>query len=325
MRSPFRIFSARGRIFLSGVFLALFAGCGTAQVDIYRFVDQGKNYPLTVAVLPFLINQEISPEKQPNVILREVFYNYFSYLGYTDVPLEEVDRKLAKAGYTHYDISSRPNAAQELKQILGVDAVIFGKVLDATNFTGGIHSQTTINAELTMIDLDSGKPLWATEHTERAYAGIATPAVVDIIRDQMDNAKVQEAYYHIAESFSIKVLNQVPDPSEMRQKDIHLPSIDSIETNIHSGHKLRSGDRIYVSLRGQPGLTACFDIGSWKTGIPMKEISPGFYTGSYRVVKTDKLDSALIIGTLKNKQGLARKKIYRSTVAIAEEAKLTAK
>ncbi len=315
--------SSRTAILLALIFLVTLAGCGAAKVNVYRYVDNEKSYPLSVAVLPFSVNQDIPADKQPHAIFREVFFNYFSYLGYTDMPLEDVDKKLAAAGIPLTDMESliRPKLDPRLKEILGVDAVIVGKVTDATNFTGGLHSQTTITARLEMIDLAKEIPVWDTEHTEMAYAGIATPSIVDIIKDQIDNANVQQAYYRLAESFSLKVLNEVPDPAEMRQQDVRLPIIKSIETNIRVDQKFKLNDRIYVSLQGQPGLTASFDIGNSKTGIPMKEIAPGLYTGSYRVIQGDKIDNALIIGTLKNKQGLAGKKIYRAAMAVVEEAK----
>jgi len=50
----------------------------------------------------------------------------------------------------------------------------------------------------------------------------------------------------------------------------------------------------------------------------MKEISPGVYTGSYVVKTGDKVLSAFIIGTLKNKKGLASKKYYKTALATIE-------
>ena len=43
----------------------------------------------------------------------------------------------------------------------------------------------------------------------------------------------------------------------------------------------------------------------------MKEVSPGLYTGNYRVKKGDKIDNALIITSLSNEEGLTAKKFYK--------------
>jgi hypothetical protein len=94
-----------------------------------------------------------------------------------------------------------------------------------------------------------------------------------------------------------------------------LPEITDIETNLKPNLKLKPRDRIYVSLKGDPGLTGYFDIGSWKSNIPLKEIVPGLYTGSYTIKTSDKVTSSLIIGSLKNKNGLTGKKFYKTSMA----------
>ena len=68
-------------------------GCGKANVQVYHDVEANWDYPRTVAILPFTHDSEIIENKNPHIILREVFFNYFSYLGYTDLPLNIVDLK----------------------------------------------------------------------------------------------------------------------------------------------------------------------------------------------------------------------------------------
>ena len=71
-------------------------------------------------------------------------------------------------------------------------------------------------------------------------------------------------------------------------------------------------------MKGESGLVGHFDIGNFKTGIPMKEVSPGLYTGNYRVKKGDKIDNALIVTSLSNEEGLTAKKFYKKALAIKE-------
>ena len=311
--------SLRGLIWL--VLSALVViGCGTAKVKIYQHVDSDAAYPKTVAVLPFSVNLEIDEGKRPHRILRKVFSNFFSYLGYTDLPPDKVDRKLAHFIKTGVDLADLPH--DQLRKILGTDAVIRGHVIDASNYSAGIYAETSIQAKIELVDLRSGEVLWETEHTELNSSGIATPGVVNLINEQIENYEIKKAYHKAAESFTVKVLGQVPDPASTRQNSVRLPRIISIETNIRARDKLKPNDLIYVSLRGDAGLTAYFDIGSFKSYLPMKEISPGLYTGSYRIQKGDQLDSgALIIGCLKDKQGLTAKKFYKEAMAVIEEAR----
>ena len=313
-------FLPRSFTWIIGLLLcALVAGCGTANVHVYQYIEKGAAYPRTVAVLPFSFDPEIAEGKRPHRILREVFFNFFSYLGYTDLPLATVDHKLARSAQAGTNPADIPY--DQLRKILGTDAVIRGHLIDATNFSIGIYAETSIRAKLEMIDLRSGKVLWEVEHTELNNSSIVTPALVDIIKDQIENFEVKKAYYKASESFAIKVLRGVPDPASMRQDEIQLPRIVSIETNIRGNNKLEVGDLIYVTLQGEPGLTAYFDIGSFKSRVPMKEISPGLYTGSYRIKAGDLINSALIIGSLTNSQGLTAKKFYKGAVAIVEEAR----
>ena len=155
-----------------------------------------------------------------------------------------------------------------------------------------------------MVDLRTGEILWETNHTERTYSGILSPTIVEIIQDQVENAKVHQALFKTAEMFSIGVLKEIPDPADIWKGGLRLPKIISIETNLKPNQKLRPKDRIYVNIKGDPGLKGTFGIGSWKSNIPLREINPGMYSGSYIVQETDEISSALIIGTLRNSKGL---------------------
>ena len=266
--------------------------------------------PRSVAILPFTLEEPIDEDVSPHELFRECFYNYFSFLGYVDLPLEDVDKKLKQAGLTD-NKKILELSPEKLREILGVDAVIRGRVLSANNFTGGIHAETSIKAKIDMFDIRTGEVLWETEHKESTYSGILSPTIVEIIQDQMENVKVHQAYFKTAEMFSVSMMKEIPDPADNWTEKIHLPKITSIETNLKPNLKLKPNDRIYINLKGDPGLTGSFGIGSWKSDIPLKEIVPGLYTGSYTIKATDDVSSSLIVGTLKNKDGLTGKKFFK--------------
>jgi hypothetical protein len=272
-----------------------------------------------VAILPFTLAGP-TPEGVPaHRLFRECFFNYFSYLGYIDIPLETIDYKLQAAGMKKSK-KVLELSPERLREILGVDAVIKAQVLDTSNFTGGIHAETSIKAKIEMLDLRTGEILWETEHTESTYSGILSPTLVEIIQDQIENVKVHQALYKTAEMFSIALMKEIPDPVGTWQEKIRLPQITSIETNLKPNQKLRPDDQIYVNLKGDAGLKGSFGIGSWKSDIPLKEIVPGMYSGSYTIQENDEVSSALIIGTLKNSQGLAGKRFYKNGMARIEKS-----
>lgn len=292
----------------------LFAGCGTVDLEVRQGNTNAAMQPRSVAILPFTLEEPVHEKVAPNELFRDCFYNYFSFLGYVDLPLETIDQKLSQAGLTD-NKKILELSPEKLRKILGVDAVIRGRVLSASNFTGGIHAETSINAKIDMLDLRTGDVLWETEHKEMSYSGILSPTIVEIIQDQMDNVKVNQAYYKTAEMFSISMMKEIPDPADSWKEEIRLPKITSIETNLKPSLKLKPNDRIYVNLKGDPGLTGYFGIGSWKSDIPLKEIVPGLYTGSYTIKASDEVSSSLIVGKLKNKNGLTGKKFYKNGMA----------
>ncbi|MCL0039829.1 hypothetical protein M1M85_02645, partial [Nitrospinaceae bacterium] len=237
--------------------------------------------------------------------------------------LNTVDLKLdaiIKPGVTVDDISTG-----QLMKVLEVDAVIRGHVINSTNVTAGIYAETSIEAKLEMIDLRTDAMLWNTKHNEIQSSGIVGPSLVDMIKDQADNSKVSESYNHIAENFALKILSKIPDPASLRHNEVRLPQIASVETNIKGNYKLRPNDLIYVSMKGESGLVGHFDIGNFKTAMPMKEVSPGLYTGNYRVKNGDKIDNALIVTSLSNEEGLTAKKFYKEALAIKETQALLEK
>ena len=288
----------------------IFVGCGTVDLEIRQNNTNLSMQPRSVAILPFTLEEPVHEDVSPHDLFRDCFYNYFSFLGYVDLPLETINEKLSQAGLTDNKKTLELNP-ERLREILGVDAVIRGRVLSANNFTGGIHAETSIKAKIDMLDLRTGDILWEAEHTESTYSGILSPTIVEIIQDQMDNVKVHQAYYKTAEIFSIGMMKEIPDPADNWTEEIRLPKIISIETNLKPSLKLKPNDRIYVNLKGDPGLTGYFGIGSWKSDIPLKEIVPGLYTGSYTIKSSDDVSSSLIVGTLKNKNGLTGKKFYK--------------
>ncbi len=292
----------------------LLAGCGTVDLEVRHGHTNSNMLPRSVAILPFTLEEPDPEGVFPHELFRACFYNYFSYLGYVDLPLKTVDQKLSQAGLTDSN-KILQLSPEKLRKILGVDAVIRGRVLSAINFTGGIHAETSIKAKIDMLDLRTGDILWETEHNEMTYAGILSPTIVDIIQGQMDNVKVHQAYFKTAEIFSINMMKEIPDPTDSLKDKIRLPEITYIETNLKPNLKLKPNDQVYVSLKGDPGLMGYFDIGSWKSNIPLKEIVPGLYTGSYTIKTSDKVTSSWIIGTLKNKNGLTGKKFYKAGMA----------
>ena len=120
----------------------------------------------------------------------------------------------------------------ELRDLLGADAIIRGKILDANNFTGGIYAETWIHAQLEMIDLRTGAPLWETKHQEIDQSSIISPTILKIMKQQMENSDPEVAYSKVAKEFAIRGVGEIPDPAGKRGRKIIIPEIQKFQVNL---------------------------------------------------------------------------------------------
>ena len=68
----------------------LLAGCGTVDLEIRQGYSNPSMQPRSVAILPFTLEEPDPEGVSPHELFRNSFYNYFSYLGYTDLPLKKI-------------------------------------------------------------------------------------------------------------------------------------------------------------------------------------------------------------------------------------------
>ena len=73
-------------------------------------------------------------------------------------------------------------------------------------------------------------------------------------------------------------------------------AIESVEPSVN--RPLRQGDSFSITMRGTPGGQATYDVGAYFTGLPLRESSPGVYTGRYTVPRGANFAFAPIFGHL---------------------------
>ncbi len=294
-------------VILTGIFFIIF-GCSSIKK---RVTDDFKleNAPVRVAVLPFNLDTLKGEDQEIATIFRRIFYAHFSYLGYIDIEIDKIDQTLADNMLTTTE-DIYLHSYDYLGEMLGADALIYCTIRKVSNVTAGIYAETSIEAELKMVDTRTGSIIWEADAKEIDINGILSPgSLVTMIQKQIDNSKKRESLTRIAEIFSKKVVKTIPDTAPLTADNIHLPEIYTMKANINNKTAYQ-GFILEVYLNGEKGMEASFDIGSWKTNIPMQEQSPGEYTGYYKVRKEDHFKKALIIGKLENSIGLTSKKIY---------------
>lgn len=267
---------------------------GTYKVDPYM----EKHKPHTVAILPFV---DKSRSQKGTDTVRKHFYNHFSSLPFKDMELFRVDHLLRKAGLTDPEAikSTKP---QELAKILNVDAVIYGTISNFDKMFAVVYSQVSVGAEIEMYEAKTGHFLWNGKHVTRIQeGGISTTPIgiiATVIATSMNVRDIQ--LLRACDDLFRDMVKTIPVPS---LAEASHPPVITILTQDTQGQPRKAGDVIKVVMKATPKMQAYFDIGDFKKGIDMKEIEPGGYLGTYRVVPGDTVEKAVITGHVTDDTG----------------------
>ncbi|MFQ5892879.1 MAG: hypothetical protein ACE5H5_01055, partial [Nitrospinota bacterium] len=157
--------------FVAGLVVAMTGCAGAAKPE--ATVQKGTPLPARVAVLPFAL--DVKPPVDPfqhwaAEILREQFYNRFAALGYLDLDLVEVDRRLQGA-HIPPEEAALARDPKRLATILGVDGLVVGRVHEVSTFKGVLVTDARLGGTIKLISLE-GSTLWESEHTESLQGGL---------------------------------------------------------------------------------------------------------------------------------------------------------
>ncbi|MBI4776647.1 MAG: DUF799 family lipoprotein [Deltaproteobacteria bacterium] len=259
-----------------------------------------KRKPKTVAVLPFL--NETGKEEAPEVV-RRCFYNHFSSLPYLDMELFRVDSLLRSKGVTD-PTNVQKMTPQQLGAILNVDAVIYGTITHYNRIYAVLVSDVAVGAILRMADTKTGEDLWTGKHVAHTPSGGIATTPVGLILTALSTAYNLRAInlYRTSDDLFREMVKAVPKPTLAEAEA--PPNIIMLAQDGAFSIK-KAGDVIKVAMEGDAGMRATFDIGDFKKGLFMKEVSPGNYVGEYRIVPGDNVKDALVTGHLLNEAGVA--------------------
>lgn len=97
---------------------------------------------------------------------------------------------------------------------------------------------------------------------------------------------------------------------------VRMPTITSFRHDVTA--PLLTGDSIEVTLMGDSGKMATFDLSTVKKELPMKEVSPGRYVGVYRVSEKDRFSNVTIVGHLEDHDGFRASMKAKRTISTSE-------
>lgn len=258
--------------------------------------------PRMVAILPF---KNETKKEEAFEIVRRTFYNHFSSLRYGDLELFKIDQRFKKAGFTDAGEINKLSS-QRLGEILGVDAVIYGRITHYDRVYAGVYSQVSVGAAVKMIDTKTGEFLWSGQHVQtKRQGGIPTTPIGLLITAISTAVNIRQVeLLRASDDLFRDMVKTIPGPTiaeASRPPNIKMLVQDGV------GSPKKAGDVINVVLEGDPHLTASFDIGDFKQGIEMKETQTGFYEGRYQVMPGDNAYEAIVTGYLTDERGNSAK------------------
>ena len=261
-------------------------------------VLEEQQLPHKVAIIPF-VNRTSNPDA--GNIVRKMFYNFFSSLNYLDLEPFVIDDNLKRNDLYRSITAGESVSAAQLGQLLGVDAVIFGEVLNLGKTYALVYADNSAALKAKMVRCTSEQVIWELEHSVRlqegevpfSLTGLAAAIVKTAISHQ------QASHLQAAAELCMKMVATIPNPEGVSEPP---PRIQAL---VHNGSAklLQPGDLIKVALIGDKNQIASWSIPPLIKNLPLKEKEPGVYIGAYRIRPKDRLPHGRIIGYLRSKNG----------------------
>ena len=135
--------------------LALFLSSCAASLPVYE--PDVTNPFYTVAVLPFY---NATNDVGGAASLRQEFHRRVSRRNYRAIPLKEVDELLYNRMGITLGSQLELTDAVALGTTLGVDALVYGYVLDFDDVTTGVYNVKKVRAGFKLIDALTGETIW---------------------------------------------------------------------------------------------------------------------------------------------------------------------
>jgi hypothetical protein len=261
-------------------------------------VLEEQQLPYKVAILPF-VNKTTNPDA--GNIVRKMFYNFFGSLNYVDLEPFVIDDNLKRNDLYQSITAGEPVSATQLGQLLGVDAVIFGEVLDLGKTYALVYADNAAALKAKMVRCNSEQVIWELEHSIRQQEGGVPLSLTGLAANIVKTAISYQQASHLqaAAELCMQMIATIPNPEAVTEPP------PKIQVLVHNGSAklLQPGDLLRVVLIGEKKQIASWSIPPLIENLPLKEKEPGIYVGAYRIRPKDRLPHGRIIGYLRSKNG----------------------
>jgi hypothetical protein len=258
-----------------------------------------KKLPTKVAILPF-VNNTSTPEA--GVLVRRMFYNFFSSLNYRDLEPFVVDENLRLNDLYTEVTSGKTVSPQQLGQILGVDAVIYGDVITLGKIFALVYSDNQAGLNARMVSCKTGQTIWALEHTIHIEEGEVPMSPIGLATAVFKTALSHTLASHTkaATELCMEMVATIPNPPGV---SVPPPKIQALVHN-GAGRLLIPGEYLKVALIGEKKQIASWSLPPLIRNLPLTEKEPGVYIGAYRIKRKDRLPHGRLMGFLNGRSGV---------------------
>lgn len=261
-------------------------------------VLEEERLPHKVAIVPF-VNQTSNPEA--GNVVRKMFYNFFGSLNYLDLEPFVIDDTLKRNELFQPILSGEAISAPRLGQLLGVDAVIYGEVLNLGKTYALVYSDNAAALKAKMVRCDNEQVIWELEHSIRIQEGSVPLSLTGLAATIVKTAISHQKATHLqaAAELCMQMVATIPNPEAVTEPP---PRIIALVHNA-GGKLLQPGDLLKVAMIGEKNQTASWSIHPLVENLPLKEKEPGVYIGAYRIRNKDRLPDGRVIGYLRSDTG----------------------
>jgi hypothetical protein len=257
--------------------------------------------PRKVAVLPFE-NRTSNPEAA--IVLRGMFFNFFSSLNYADIEPSVVDATLAVSQILKTTAAGGSLPLKRLGQLLGVDAVVVGEALALGQTYAVVYANQQAGLRARMLRCSTGQVIWEMEHTVTLHEGdlpLSLPSLAAAIVKTAFNYQ-QSNTMRATTELCMQMTAAIPNPPA----ESEIPPL--IQALVHNGAAglLSPGDELRVVMIGAKKNNASLSLPPLLLDAPMEEKEPGIYVASYRIQPQDRLVEGQLTGYLRAPSGSSR-------------------
>ena len=191
----------------------------------------------------------------------------------------ESDGNLRPGALLSFTVEGSPRGQASVR-IAGSNSTIALKETERGIYTG---NYTVRRADR----IDGASPIRATIRSANR-----TVAANYNVPDRMDD--------RLARSGPPPAAMPVPVPAPAPVVVAALPPFEIERFVVLPINKIEPGAELHFRLAGAPGATASFDIPGLATNIPMREIRPGQYEGTYTIRRQEVTPSGTVVATLRS-------------------------